>query len=207
MDKQCPACRRTLPVSAFGRNKSLRDGYSFYCLQCNRKRNNAWYRESRRRQGKMVRDHSGIPEGFRWCPSCEQAVAHADYSLNRRSSSGFGSRCKSCKADEDSAAYFQRQYGLSRSDVAELRSSQDDRCAICAEPSPQHIDHDHDTGRTRQLLCQRCNHGLGLFRDDPYLLRVAALYIEGHRQQHAFATLQATADRDPDGSADVSDRR
>ena len=60
--KRCPACKETKPVSQFGRNQSLGDGLSFYCLSCNRARNNRWYRESRSRQGKVVRDRSGARE-------------------------------------------------------------------------------------------------------------------------------------------------
>src|SRR3712207_6858507 len=56
----------------------------------------------RRRQGREVRDHSWVPEGFRWCPSCRQAVAHEDFTRSARTSSGFGSHCKPCKyAAED----------------------------------------------------------------------------------------------------------
>jgi len=67
-----------------------------------------------------------------------------------------------------------RTYGLSKADVATMRAFQGDRCAVTPDPSPQHLDHDHESGVTRQLLCQRSNHGLGLFRDDPSLLHAAA---------------------------------
>ncbi|MFQ1002571.1 endonuclease domain-containing protein [Modestobacter sp. SSW1-42] len=53
--------------------------------------------------------------------------------------------------------------------------------------SPEHLDHDHDTGRVRALLCQRCNHGLGLFRDDSAFLRAAADYVDDHREDALVA--------------------
>lgn len=198
--KRCPACESELPDSAFGRNRSLPDGLSFYCLACNRDRNNRWYRDHRRRQGKEVRDHSWIPDGFRWCPSCKQAIAHEEYARNSRTPSGFGSRCKRCKSAADSAAYFLKHYKLTRAAVERMREAQSNLCAICGDPDPQHLDHDHATGTIRRLLCQRCNHGLGLFRDDPYLLHVAALYVEGHREQHVLSTLAAGAARGPEGA-------
>ncbi|RBY84752.1 endonuclease domain-containing protein [Blastococcus sp. TF02A-26] len=185
MSKTCPHCGRHLPSAEFGRNRAQADGLSFYCLECNRERNRRWYRESRRKLGREVRDHSWIPDGYRWCPTCERAVAHADYTRNARSASGFGSRCKRCHSAANADGYFYRQYGLTKSAIAALRDMQGDRCAICRDLHPQHLDHDHSSGRVRQLLCQRCNHGLGLFRDDPPLLREAARYVERHGESAA----------------------
>ena len=206
MMKQCPACGETKQDTEFGRNRSLKDGLSFYCLACNREGNNAWYREHRRRLGKEVRDHSWIPDGFRWCPGCEQPVAHEDYVRNRGTASGFGSRCKACDSVSNSESYFYRRYKLTKRQIAQIRAAQGDRCAICGDADPRHLDHDHDSGRTRQLLCQRCNQGLGLFRDDPALLHTAAFYVEGHRSQQLLEKLAQTyvISPDTDGRAEIS---
>jgi hypothetical protein len=88
---------------------------------------------------------------------------------------------------------LKRAYGLTKADVARLRAAQEDRCAICGDAEPQHLDHDHETGEIRQLLCQRCNHGLGLFRDDPQLLHAAAYYVEFHTARQAVAAELAAA--------------
>lgn len=197
--KTCPRCGETKTTAEFGSNRSRSDGLSFYCRACNRERNNRWYREHREALGFEVRDHSWIPEGFRWCSSCQQAVAHEDYIRSAATASGFGSRCRACDRAANSAYYFYKRYKLTKNEVAALRAAQDDRCGICGYPEPQHLDHDHASGRVRKLLCQRCNQGLGLFRDEPYLLRVAALYVEGHRQQQAFETLAHVAREAQDG--------
>ena len=88
-----------------------------------------------------------------------------------------------------------------------MLAAQDGLCAICRAAPAEHVDHDHATGAVRALLCFNCNGGLGQFRDDPYLLHEAAFYLKHHAQQQAMAFLVATADRTPDGPADVSDRR
>jgi hypothetical protein len=56
-------------------------------------------------------------------------------------------------------------------------------CYICSDALERdgvktHIDHCHTSGKIRGLLCQRCNNGLGHFRDRPDLLRAAADYLE-----------------------------
>ena len=55
-------------------------------------------------------------------------------------------------------------------------------CGICGNPCATKrslaIDHDHRTGKVRGLLCQKCNHGIGLFHDNPSRLRQAADYLE-----------------------------
>ncbi len=141
--------------------------------------------------GKEIRDHSWVPDGFRWCPVCREAVAHDDYMRSSRTASGFGSRCKPCHNAANSEHYFRTTYELSKAEVADMKAAQGGRCAICGDPA-QHLDHDHETVATRQLLCQRCNHGLGLFRDDPALLHAAAFYVDAHRGRQHLARLQKT---------------
>ncbi len=193
--RPCPECGKTKPVGEFGRNRALPDGRSFYCLACNRERNRRWYREARRRDGREVRDHSWVPTGFRWCPSCQQAVAHEDYTRSARTSSGLGSQCKACKRSADMERYYARRYGLDRAGIEDLRARQADRCASCGDEHPGHIDHDHETDLVRALLCERCNLALGLLRDDPSLIRAAADYVELHEIRHA--EVSGSSDPDP----------
>ncbi|MGY1784501.1 endonuclease domain-containing protein [Geodermatophilus sp. SYSU D00698] len=186
--KTCPECGATKADEEFGRNRTQPDGLSFYCLSCNRARSREWYRNARRCEGREVRDHSWVPDGFRWCPSCRKAVAHEDYVRSATTASGFGSRCKPCKREADMNRYYAQRYGLDRAGIDDLRAKQSDRCALCGDPRPGHIDHDHATNLTRALLCERCNLALGLFRDDPSLMRAAADYVELHRVRARKAT-------------------
>ena len=192
--KRCSDCGEIKPPAEFGRNRSMSDGLSFYCLSCNRARSNAHYRRRRAAVGKSVRNLSWVPDGFRWCPTCERAVPVEDYIRNSAAPSGFGGRCKPCHNAMSKDAYWLRQYGLTGAEVDELRAQQGDACAICGSRSPQHLDHDHATGAIRKMLCQRCNHGLGLFRDDPQLLHADAYYVQFHTlRQAAQAALDVAA--------------
>lgn len=74
-----------------------------------------------------------------------------------------------------------RRYGLTVDDYWKMFDEQGGRCAICQEARGRRelaIDHCHTTGRVRGLLCNRCNPGLGNFRDDVARLRAAIAYLE-----------------------------
>jgi len=65
-----------------------------------------------------------------------------------------------------------------------MLKTQANKCAICRDympPKDTHVDHDHGSGKVRELLCGRCNRTLGLVADSPRLLRLMADYIERHR--------------------------
>ena len=55
-------------------------------------------------------------------------------------------------------------------------------CAICQKHQSKfskalNVDHDHETGEIRSLLCENCNRGLGLFYENPKNLLNAIIYL------------------------------
>ena len=80
--------------------------------------------------------------------------------------------------------HIKRRYGLTRSQYETLLYLQGGRCAICRrgpEGSGKKrltVDHDHETGEVRGLLCNHCNAAIGNLRDDPLVVRAAAAYLE-----------------------------
>jgi len=83
--------------------------------------------------------------------------------------------------DSDRAHHLMFTYGITVAEYDRLYAEQAGGCAICGESCPTGrrlaVDHDHDTGRVRGLLCARCNNGLGNFQDDPDRLRLAVAYL------------------------------
>lgn len=75
-------------------------------------------------------------------------------------------------------------YGLTEESYKDLFESQSGLCAICSTDRPTGrwkvfaVDHCHITGKVRGLLCNECNRGMGLLRDNAELLRKAAAYLE-----------------------------
>src|ERR1700752_5364959 len=67
-----------------------------------------------------------------------------------------------------------RKYQVPEETYDRMLEAQDGLCAICLGPPTEKralaIDHCHNTGRIRGLLCLRCNTALGKFKDDPEIL-------------------------------------
>lgn len=72
------------------------------------------------------------------------------------------------------------KYGKTIEEIEEMFADHDGLCDICKQPGGKkglHLDHCHETGRIRGLLCIGCNIGLGHFNDDPELLVKALEYM------------------------------
>lgn len=99
------------------------------------------------------------------------------YRMNLRS------ECKECRAIRSRFDTIKRKYGLSREEYTDLLESQGGVCAICAKGPTVYdylsVDHNHDTGEVRGLLCHPCNAGIGKLGDSIQRLRAAISYLEG----------------------------
>jgi len=76
---------------------------------------------------------------------------------------------------------LKRDYGITIETYELLRMAQENGCAICRGPSVDRkhfdVDHNHETGKVRGLLCHHCNKMLGHVRDNPAVLEAAARYV------------------------------
>jgi hypothetical protein len=123
--------------------------------------------------------------GLRKCSCCGELKPISDY----HGKSTPSSRCRNCI----SASFLRYKYNISLSDFMALKEAQGGKCKICEctleidegsslRTSKVAVDHCHQTGTVRGLLCSKCNQGLGFFRDSADLLRLAAAYLENTKQ-------------------------
>jgi|SRR6185503_4818109 len=137
-----------------------------------------------------------LPDFLRRCSGCKQDLSPSAFTRCQKNKDGLHSYCRECRSAAKKADYASRApefavkhriktYGLAPAAFAGMVERQQNCCAICHEEMGEghnrHIDHDHATGRVRELLCSNCNRALGGARDNPDLLRAMAAYVERHR--------------------------
>lgn len=152
MSKLCRKCGITKALSEFVKNK---DRYQYLCKACKRNKENKRYGREEVKQKYQAY----------WVRA---KLSHKD-------------------------RFFKRTYGISLEDYQNLLKQQNNACAICErqesvldkrtkEPRRLAVDHDHETGTIRGLLCMSCNVGLGKFGDNQETLRKALNYLENKCQ-------------------------
>lgn len=126
------------------------------------------------------------------CLKCGETKPVADFCKSSQAKRGYILHCKSCERlrarnkrrmtpESARAATLRSKYGITQEVYGQLRTAQGNVCRICRVKPPGKelaVDHCHRTGIIRGLLCQPCNTALGMFKDDPSLLREAANYLE-----------------------------
>ncbi len=111
-----------------------------------------------------------------YCKPCHRARVSAWRKTNRKE-----------RAEHWRRKDLKRRYGITLEQWDEMYEAQGGCCAICGTTEPGgsgrfHVDHCHDSGNVRALLCSTCNAGLGSFKDNPELLQAAIEYLEVHNE-------------------------
>ena len=195
-EKRCPSCGETKPLTFdyFYRSKSTLSGFRPLCKLCVNAQNREYNRNhpekavvrvirSRNRSAESIRDH------------CERSKKWArENPLRLRSSRASA------------------EFGVPRRWFEEQLERTGGRCEICGVLHRSHdypkflsIDHCHTTGAVRGLLCERCNFGIGQFKDNPELLERAIAYLNERARRPLFHE-GVVADVDADSCPAARDR-
>lgn len=144
-------------------------------------------------------DEGSLEAGSRVCRVCEirQDMSQFRYTnknrtARRRVCNGcFGKQNKSwVQANRESVRAnsfrykLKTAYGLTEEQYDDMLALQDGRCLICRREFASdrrlvpHVDHCHETGRVRGILCFTCNTGIGKFNDNIEWLEAAIAYLK-----------------------------
>ncbi len=128
------------------------------------------------------------------CASCRIEKPFDEFPRNRNHPTGYFPNCKTCESVrfaewrqrnmekvrfKDRVNHYKRTYGLQHALAEELANDRVDVCAICNKHRKMTVDHDHQTGAVRGLICARCNNILGHAHDDVSVLESAIKYLKG----------------------------
>lgn len=133
------------------------------------------------------------------CTSCNEIKPISEYTkngFNQHNKQMYKSKCKPCYNAYKSAwrlsrpdnyektkdTELKRLYGIGYQEYLKMLAAQQYACAICGTTDTGaykafHVDHCHDTGTVRGLLCSNCNTGIGNLNDDINLLQRAIEYL------------------------------
>jgi Recombination endonuclease VII len=155
VNKTCNRCLDEKPLSSFYRAKRMKDGYRNDCKDCFNDWHNAYSRERSK--------NPEIAETRR-----EKAKAYRE------------------KKPEVSREWaLLRKFNITLSEYNAILEAQGGVCAICGEPERSRrksylaVDHCHETGKVRGLLCNQCNVGLGALGDSIEGIEAALNYLKG----------------------------
>lgn len=133
------------------------------------------------------------------CRRCKEWKAEVEFHRDASVGRGRAYRCKPCaslhakerrevRRHYARKAYLKTNFGMTREEYDQKLEKQAGVCGICEQPesrarivdpskAPLAVDHDHETGQVRDLLCGKCNSVLGLMQENPDLLEKAATYL------------------------------
>lgn len=121
------------------------------------------------------------------CIECRMSLMKTD--AFKAHHSNWFKKYRERNVERQKTSMLKAKYGISSADVERMFSEQEGKCSICKAPMLPNgtksakaavVDHCHDSGKVRSLLCGHCNRGLGMFYDNPQTLEAAAEYVRAH---------------------------
>ncbi len=169
--KFCRGCQAWKIPNEYHRDKRLKSGLASQCRKCKGANTKKWYREN-------------TDKALEYANNWRQENVEEIEKYRRLN--------KASAIKRATELYRKRTYGITPEEFDKLVKQQEGLCAICKKPESARklrseevrslaIDHCHATGKVRQLLCSKCNTGIGNFLDDPELLKAAIAYLEKHK--------------------------
>ena len=163
--KTCRLCNEPKPLEEFHRASGTRDGHRGECKACFRTQAVERYRRDPEAAKARTR---------KWQQENREELQ--EYRRLRRLEPEVKAR--------DRAGHLRRKYGITPAQYDEMLAAQDGVCAICGrQPRDDislHVDHDHQTGAIRALLCFRCNNAIGDLGESWELANKLVNYLFDH---------------------------
>jgi len=126
----------------------------------------------------------------RMCTDCMRTKRKAGYQVNKEKVLKRVSSYRKNNPDKIKHTKLKQTYGITLESYQIMLLAQNNVCAICERPEETiwrgqqtmlAVDHDHNTGAVRGLLCQKCNRALGLLEENRRSIDRLGAYIDKHK--------------------------
>lgn len=169
-EQRCGRCKKNRPIERF--SPSYRGRSGTWCKDC--------FASYARGEPAPIVSHQPIT-----CEWCGKSYVPKHLKSNAKFCSRQCGEEQRNASPERREQHLRRKYGIGIADYDRMLAAQGGGCALCGKaPSDQtryqkylHVDHCHETGRVRGLLCDEHNLLIGRWNHDPQLLRRAAAYL------------------------------
>lgn len=124
---------------------------------------------------------SALALGVKNCSKCKRLLPLERFTKKAKMLTGLSPTCRDCERDYT----LRHSYGVTPEAYGSMLSAQLGQCAICGDTGGAKrlvVDHDHSTGKVRELLCASCNQALGFLRDSQDIAIQAARYLRKHSE-------------------------
>lgn len=176
--KKCSVCKLEKPLTDYRKDKSRKDGIHKTCNSCNASIQRDWYQRNKAKA---------------------QANANKRYQENKEAISAKRKQDRKNNPEKYKTARKKqysptkrKEYAWKRAGIKDMDydryllmlEKQNHCCDICnkhiSEINRTHfdVDHDHNTGKVRGLLCTQCNSGIGKLQDSVSILSAALNYLK-----------------------------
>ena len=172
----CYHCNKEFERGKYDINRTLKNSGAVFCsITC----------------GKQYKNKKILEQGFsenKTCKKCniEKPRTNEYFTAHKRTLDGFDSWCKTCRGNYRSEIR-RGQYRSMISDEELKNLLKTEGCIICGSEEKLVVDHCHTTNIVRGMLCNNCNMGLGHFKDDPFLLEFARIYLLYYNKESSEA--------------------
>jgi len=177
--KRCSSCREWKPITEFYKRKKGVDRYRSECIECDKKRKIKTYNKNKMRNKNRDLYNNSKKE----CSLCKELKVRSKENWHKDLSQKDGLRtiCIKCV----SILQKEGRYNITEEEYDNMIKKQKGRCKICGVVLKRTgikgfiVDHNHKNGDVRGLLCGNCNRGIGILKDNPFILFRAIKYVRG----------------------------
>lgn len=164
-------------------NKKLTDYRCKRCKKCaNTKENNPYWKGGvRKKQIVNKESHRKSCEKYNKLHPEKRKESYTNYAIRNKELISKNRNMPENKTRKRNGEII-KAYGITFNEFNQMVANQNNKCAICNlefnNKKQTHIDHNHKTGIVRQILCHKCNVGIGLFGENIDLMKLAINYLE-----------------------------